>query len=155
MTRHEIVELNAKVNAEIKYVDDVVSCGHKDFWSLPEETARRGHGDCEDIAILKMDSLAKAGVPEDSMRLDYVIDMTRRKAHIVLEYRDDDDIWVLDCLTDEVMTLKERTDLVYYFGMNKKGLWIGDKYAGGPERYKEWGDFITRQDKEEKDDTGK
>ena len=61
MTRQEIVELNAKINAEVVYVSDIISCGSIDFWRLPEETKRLGHGDCEDIAILKMDSLAKAG----------------------------------------------------------------------------------------------
>ena len=147
ITRQEITELNAKINMEITYVSDLVSRGQKDFWSLPEETRRLGHGDCEDIAILKMDSLAKAGVPEDSMRLDYMMDMTRREPHVVLEYRDEDGTWILDCMTDEVMTLKERTDLIYYFSMNNMGLWVGDRYAGPPERYKEWGDFITREKK--------
>jgi predicted transglutaminase-like cysteine proteinase len=97
-----IDEINRRVNASVRYRDDLVLYGVEDYWASPEETARRGAGDCEDIAIVKMWMLAAFGVAPSSMRVTVVRDARTNRGHAVLKIAAGDARLVLDNLVDEV-----------------------------------------------------
>jgi predicted transglutaminase-like cysteine proteinase len=60
---------NSWANSQIRYVEDRALYGQADRWATASETLRRRAGDCEDIAIVKMQLLASRGVArEDIMR---------------------------------------------------------------------------------------
>lgn len=70
-------------NNEVAYRPDVL-----DYWQSPAETARRGHGDCEDIALLKRSVLLEAGWSEDRIWFLLVFDVLARCDHAVLLVHD-------------------------------------------------------------------
>jgi predicted transglutaminase-like cysteine proteinase len=72
-------KFNSGVNGQIQYAADAGA----DHWQTPEETARRGAGDCEDYAILKMARLP-AGYAGN---LVLVTELTTQKAHMILRAR--------------------------------------------------------------------
>lgn len=72
--------VNAAVNRAVSYVPD----GGGDAWSSPSETVARGHGDCEDYAILKMAMLREAGVPAESMAVAVLSAKPHGSYHAVL-----------------------------------------------------------------------
>jgi predicted transglutaminase-like cysteine proteinase len=61
-------EVNRIVNQSVRYVSDESRPGGADHWSSPLETLRNG-GDCEDLALLKRESLRLLGWPEDRLAL--------------------------------------------------------------------------------------
>jgi predicted transglutaminase-like cysteine proteinase len=97
-----IDDINRRVNASVRYRDDLVLYGVEDYWASPQETARRGAGDCEDIAIVKMWMLAAFGVAPSSMRVTVVRDARTNRGHAVLKVVAGDTRLVLDNLVDEV-----------------------------------------------------
>ena len=92
-----VYQLNA-VNSLINgwpYVDDASNWG-RDHWETPLEFLSR-HGDCEDYALTKYESLRRLGVPEDHMRLLIVNDTTENNArHAVLAVDLPDGTYILD-----------------------------------------------------------
>lgn len=62
-----VAAINSWVNSKIAYADDLALYRQNDFWASSRETLRRGKGDCEDYAILKMDLLAAMGIDRDKM----------------------------------------------------------------------------------------
>jgi predicted transglutaminase-like cysteine proteinase len=102
--REELLsQVNRWVNQSITYRDDIQLNGTEDYWADARETLRRGMGDCEDYAILKMQMLAAAGVDRDDMMLTLLRDNVRRLDHAVLLVRDGADWVMLDLQTDRVV----------------------------------------------------
>ena len=66
------------------YVDDRVLYGEADYWATAGETLRRREGDCEDIAIVKMQLLAAHGVRREDMSLVIARDQVRGADHALL-----------------------------------------------------------------------
>jgi predicted transglutaminase-like cysteine proteinase len=97
-----IDDVNRHVNVVVGYQDDRVLYGVEDYWASPEETARRGAGDCEDIAIVKMWMLAAFGVAPSSMQVTVVRNTRTDGGHAVLKIAVGDTRLVLDNLTDVV-----------------------------------------------------
>lgn len=54
--------LAAFLHQHIHFVDDAVSLGVADYWQTPEESLRRGEGDCEDYALLAQEVLRRQGL---------------------------------------------------------------------------------------------
>lgn len=107
LTRGQLFELNRTVNQAIRYVDDRALTGSDDSWATADETLRRGAGDCEDIAILKMQLLAALGVPERTLYLTMVRDTIRRKDHAVLIVALNGRDWLLDSAVDQVLDAED------------------------------------------------
>lgn len=61
--------VNLFVNSSIAYTSDMDVHGKADYWQRPSETLHRRTGDCEDMALLKMALLEKAGFPREKMWL--------------------------------------------------------------------------------------
>ena len=80
------------INERVAYEDDWDNYGASDHWALLSETLERGAGDCEDIAIAKLESLAALGWPTDDLALvvgrQYLPDGTWI-AHAIALARDD------------------------------------------------------------------
>lgn len=92
-----------EVSQRIRWQHDLDNMGVADFWANAGETLRRGTGDSEDIAIVKMQVLKAAGF---SPR-DLYISIGRhnvRGAHVVLLARTPNGFYVLDDTNYDVMT---------------------------------------------------
>ena len=102
-----INETNRAVNAEITAKTDMELYGVADYWTFPYS----GYGDCEDYQLLKRKRLADAGLPRRAMRMTVVID-EQGEGHAVLMIRTDRGDFILDNVTDEVVSWHE-TPYVY------------------------------------------
>jgi len=74
-----------------------------DYWATPAEFLIKS-GDCEDFAITKFYALIKLGVSPDDMRIVALKDTIRNLAHAVLVVYMNDNAYVLDNLTDMVLS---------------------------------------------------
>lgn len=60
--------VNVAANERVTYITDYAHWGVRERWGFPIEALEEG-GDCEDIALLKMESLHLLGWPEDRLFL--------------------------------------------------------------------------------------
>jgi len=116
--------VNSWTNAKIRYVEDRELYGTADYWASAGETLRRGAGDCEDIAIAKMQLLAALGVDRNAMYLTIARDTVRAADHAVLVVQVDGKAWLLDNATDRVLDASASYDYrpILSFSQNRK--WI-------------------------------
>lgn len=105
-----LAAVNSWANARIRYVEDRELYGQADFWASASETLRRRAGDCEDIAIAKMQVLAAMGVPREAMYLTLARDLVRGSDHAMLVVRLEDRSWLLDNSTDQLLDASESYD---------------------------------------------
>ena len=114
--------VNTWANAEIRYVEDRELYGQADRWATAGETLRRRAGDCEDIAIVKMQLLAAQGVSREDMQLVIARDLVRGADHAVLVVRIGDQSWLLDNATDQLLDASQSYDYrpIMSFSASKK-----------------------------------
>lgn len=91
--------VNRAVNRQVREISDERQYRQRDYWALP--TARGG--DCEDFALLKKRELIRAGIAADRLLIATVLDR-RRQPHAVLVLRTASGDYVLDNLTDRIVT---------------------------------------------------
>jgi predicted transglutaminase-like cysteine proteinase len=87
--------IQEEVNRRVRWMPDLDNMGVADFWANAGETLKRGTGDSEDIAIVKMQALKAAGFNPR----DLYISIGRhnvRGAHILLLARTASGFFVLD-----------------------------------------------------------
>lgn len=92
----DLADFNRQINGRVRYAEDSGS----DAWAEAADTLWSGQGDCEDIAILKLQLLIAVGVPEDDIYFTLVRDGLRRRDHAVAVVRLGGRSWVLDSLDD-------------------------------------------------------
>lgn len=116
--------VNAWANRRIRFVEDAKLFRAADYWATAQTTLRLGAGDCEDIAIAKMQALAAIGVPRSDMFLTIARDLARHADHALLVVRIDGRFWLLDNSTDRVLDAAESYDYqpVLSFSQNRKWL---------------------------------
>jgi predicted transglutaminase-like cysteine proteinase len=102
--------INSWANASIRYVEDRELYGQSDRWATAGETLRRRAGDCEDIAIVKMQLLAAQGVSREDMQLVIARDLVRGADHAVLVVRFEGQSLLLDNATDQVLDASQSYD---------------------------------------------
>lgn len=102
--------VNGWVNRRIQFVNDIRSSGQSDLWSGAAETIARGHGDCEDYAITKLQLLKALGFADEDLYLSVVKDVVRRADHAILVVRVDGRFLVLDNNVDRVLEAHEVSD---------------------------------------------
>ncbi|MCY0093655.1 transglutaminase-like cysteine peptidase [Hoeflea ulvae] len=117
-TVDQLRAVSRSVNHLVRYETDAQMHGRLDQWSTPNETLRRGAGDCEDYAILKMALLAGAGVPLSSMEIVVVKDTRRRLFHAVLSVSVNGNSYILDNMTDAVETDVAKRDYAPLFSIS-------------------------------------
>ena len=91
--------VQAVVNHRIPYRLDADWWGEEDYWATAEETLRTNGGDCEDLAIVKLQALRALGFPLDSLYLSIGRD-TARGDHALLLVRLNGRFLVLDDRND-------------------------------------------------------
>ena len=116
--------VNAWANAHIRYAEDRTLFGTADYWANAGETLRRGAGDCEDIAILKLQLLAAMGLPRDAMFLTIARDLVRHADHALLIVRDGERFWMLDNATDRLIDAGPSADYRPVFSFGQNGKWL-------------------------------
>jgi predicted transglutaminase-like cysteine proteinase len=128
----QVRTVNAFVN-RWRYRTDPENWGARDHWATPLEFILRS-GDCEDYAILKYHSLRRLGFAPEDLRLVVVQDTQREIAHAVLAVRLDDDVVVLDNLTDTVRSQRSIRHYAPYYSINETARWVhvGDRAATVP-----------------------
>jgi predicted transglutaminase-like cysteine proteinase len=116
--------VNSWANAEIRYVEDRELYGQADRWATAGETLRRRAGDCEDIAIVKMQLLASRGIDREDMQLVIARDLVRGSDHAVLVVRIEDRNWLLDNATDELLDASLSYDYRPIMSFSQGNKWI-------------------------------
>ncbi len=114
--------VNAWANRHIRYVEDRDQYGRSDFWAPAANTVVTGAGDCEDIAIVKMQMLAALGVDRSDLFLTVARDRVRNQDHAVLIVRAAGQFWMLDNATDALLDASENHDylpIMTFSGSNK------------------------------------
>jgi predicted transglutaminase-like cysteine proteinase len=104
--RTKLEQVNLWVNTNIAYQPEDVR-GPADKWATPVETLRSRKGDCEDIAILKMQLLTTAGFERDHLYLTILQDQVTRSAHAVLIAKLEGAWVILDNRTLELVDAEE------------------------------------------------
>lgn len=120
----KLAAVNAWANARIRFVEDRNLYGKADYWATASETLRARAGDCEDIAIVKMQLLAATGVPRSDMYLTLARDLARNADHAVLIVKAEGRYWLLDNSTDRLLDAAESHDYrpIMSFGTSQKWL---------------------------------
>lgn len=120
----ELDAINAWANSSIRYVEDRELYGEADHWATASETLRRRAGDCEDIAIVKMQMLAAHGVKREDMHLVIARDLVRAADHAMLVVRIDGRYWLLDSATDQVLDAQQSYDYRPILSFSQNAKWI-------------------------------
>jgi predicted transglutaminase-like cysteine proteinase len=105
-----------------RYRSDDQNYGRRDYWATPLEFLRQS-GDCEDYAIAKYVSLRQLGFSAEQLRLVVVRDVVRDLAHAVLAVYLDDEVYILDNLTNAVLPQDRFSQYVPYFSINETTRW--------------------------------
>ena len=117
----QAIQVNRRVNRQIREVTDQSQYRKADYWTLPQ--SRRG--DCEDFALLKKKELIQAGFAPQNLLLATVLDR-RGRSHAILILRTIAGDYVLDNLNDKVKPWKKTryTFLRMQDPVNPK-MWVG------------------------------
>jgi predicted transglutaminase-like cysteine proteinase len=122
-----------EINARVKWAHDLDNMGVADFWANAGETLRRGTGDAEDIAIVKMQVLKAAGFDPK----DLYISIGRhnvRGAHILLLARTAGGFFVLDDQAQDVMAASQNGRFTPIMTLGQGMSWIHGRRVGGNAR---------------------
>ena len=93
--KKQIGLINRYINWHIRYTDDRVAYGAKDYWASPLQSMG-GRGDCEDFATAKYFSLLSLGFSDDQIRLVIVRDDSIGELHALTTVSLDGETYVLD-----------------------------------------------------------
>lgn len=117
--------INGWVNGHIRQVEDQQLYRRADYWADARETLQTGLGDCEDIALLKMQMLASAGISRSNMYFVIAYDLVRRRDHALLVVRDGEQYWLLDNASTSVVDARSG-DLGYrpILSFSSEGKWL-------------------------------
>ncbi len=94
----------------------------EDYWATPAEFLKNS-GDCEDYAITKFYALKKLGVAPEGMRVVALRDTIRNIGHAVLAVYTDNAAYILDNLTDMVMTHERFSQYAPQYSVNEIYRW--------------------------------
>jgi len=132
-----------EVNQRVRWQHDLDNMGVADFWANAGETLRRGTGDSEDIAIVKMQVLKAAGF---SPR-DLYISIGRhnvRGAHVVLLARAAGSFYVLDDTNYDVMTPAQHGRFTPIMTLGQGVSWVHGRRIGSGARLASASSSATR-----------
>lgn len=104
------------------YVEDIVNWKQEDYWEIPAEFLRKA-GDCEDYSIIKYFTLKELGIAPETMRIVVVRDTIRNFAHAVLVVYLNDDAFILDNLSNSVLSHAKLRQYSPQYSVNEFGRW--------------------------------
>ena len=138
---------------KVPYLTDPKHWKKRDYWATPFEFLGTGAGDCEDYAIAKYFSLIKLGVPDEKLRISYVIykrlGTKYEEAHMVLSYihKPNATPIILDNINKKLALASKRKDLKPIYSFNANGLWKAQTKGSvkvGSNNLKSWQNLISR-----------
>jgi predicted transglutaminase-like cysteine proteinase len=138
-----------------EFVEDRYLWGREDYWATLFETLAQSGGDCEDIAVAKYFTLSRLDIPEDRLRITYVVSLQTKKPHMVLtcDCASPSDPLVLDMVNPEVLPISRRSDLVPVYSFNRFGYWLARQekgwqgaFLGRASKLSMWQDLLERMD---------
>lgn len=119
--REKLVMVNKFFNSwPYKYDQELY--GVSEYWASPKEFLRRS-GDCEDYSIAKYFALKELGFKMDEMRVVILRDDIRNIGHAVLVVYEEEDILVLDSLSDLVLSDSKYKHYIPQYSMNEAKRW--------------------------------
>ncbi|NOQ79943.1 MAG: hypothetical protein GQ546_11140 [Gammaproteobacteria bacterium] len=132
----------------MKWAEDKEIWNKKDYWATPIESLIKNSGDCEDFSIAKYFTLLAMDIPEEQLRVTYVI-LDNHQGHMVLFYYPDktSEPLVLDNMRKEISKKSNRPDIKYMFSFNDEGLWLKGNNNSVPDEkniIKLWSQMIDR-----------
>ncbi len=104
------------------YREDIENWGQEDYWEIPAEFLKKS-GDCEDYSIIKYFTLKELGIPPETMRIVVVRDTIRNMAHAVLVVYMNNDAYVLDSLSNVVLSHTRFGHYSPQYSVNEFGRW--------------------------------
>jgi predicted transglutaminase-like cysteine proteinase len=119
--------IQAEVNRRVRWAHDLDNMGVADFWANAGETLRRGTGDSEDIAIVKMQALKAAGFNPKDLYIS-VGRSSSRGAHILLLARTAAGFFALD--DDTITPAGQNTRFTPIITLGQGMSWIHGRRVG-------------------------
>lgn len=119
-----LAAVNAWTNKHVRYVEDRDQYGREDYWASAATTLYRGAGDCEDIAVAKLQLLAAMGVSRKDMYLVIARDLVRHANHALLVVQLNGKNWLLDNATDRVLDASASYDYRPILSFNNGQKWL-------------------------------
>uniref|UniRef100_UPI003458D2A3 transglutaminase-like cysteine peptidase n=1 Tax=uncultured Desulfovibrio sp. TaxID=167968 RepID=UPI003458D2A3 len=104
------------------YKEDIANWHQQDYWAIPAEFLKKS-GDCEDYCIVKYFTLKELGVPPENMRIVVVRDTVRNFAHAVLAVYDNGDAFILDNLSNAVLSHSRLRQYLPQYSVNEFSRW--------------------------------
>ena len=101
---------------------DIDVYGVSDYWATPGEFLKLS-GDCEDFSITKYYALRKLGFAIDDMRIVLLKDNIRNISHAILAVRLDGESYVLDNVSDLVLSHLKYEHYVPQYSVNELYRW--------------------------------
>lgn len=135
--------VNRGVNGLIAYKRDKAVYGSLDHWAKPDEILKRGAGDCEDFAILKMAALLDAGIPAQSMSLVVLQDSKKGVFHAVLSVATGSGTFILDNVRNNVVKDTSLHTYVPLYSFSTNRAWIHGSKAGSAQVAETKGGFVS------------
>jgi predicted transglutaminase-like cysteine proteinase len=135
--------VNRGVNGLIAYKRDKAVYGSLDHWAKPGEILKRGAGDCEDFAILKMAALLDAGIPAQSMSLVVLQDSQKGVFHAVLSVSTGSGTFILDNVRNNVVKDTSLPSYVPLYSFSTNRAWIHGSKTGGAQVAETRGGFAS------------
>lgn len=104
------------------YRTDTSNYGLEDYWAIPREFIKKS-GDCEDYAIVKYFALKYLGFSESKMRIVVLKDTIRNLEHAVLAVYTNDNIYILDNLSNVPLSHKTIRNYLPFYSLNSEFRW--------------------------------
>ena len=101
---------------------DIDVYGVSDYWATPGEFLKLS-GDCEDYSITKYYALRKLGVAIEDLRIVLLRDAIRNIAHAVLAVRLEGEVYILDNLSDLVLSHLKYEHYIPQYSVNEFYRW--------------------------------
>ncbi len=119
-----LAQVNRTVNRKIAFVDDSARGRPADHWASAGSTLRKREGDCEDIAIAKMQILAALGFDRSKMTLTIAKDLVRGRDHSILIVEHEGKTYLLDNESDVLLDGLAANDYRPIFSYSGSDKWI-------------------------------
>lgn len=121
--KKQLALINRYINWHIRYTDDRVAYGSKDYWASPLQSMG-GRGDCEDYAAAKYFSLLSLGFSDDQIRLVIVRDDSIGELHALTTVSLDGETYVLDNRFQRVLRDSQIPSYRPIYSFNRSRNWM-------------------------------
>lgn len=119
--KEKLKQVNDLFN-RMPYRTDMEVWGVEDYWETPREFIHKS-GDCEDYAITKYYALRDLGLPASDLRIVILQDTIRNLAHAVLVVYGDGTAYVLDNVSNVIMTHDRLGHYKPQYSVNEEYRW--------------------------------